>query len=108
MTREERQRRAAQRKEARTEMRRRELADKEMVAEAMRGVLRSSASSADQIIFAVEVLENLEPYSFVPHNSFSKMQQDEKSEAQRRAFREEFATRHPEFMRELESIKTST
>lgn len=106
--REARKQRAEQRKALERERWEQERRDRVTVAEAMRGLLRNPDSSPDQLIFAVEVLENLGYYHFIPTNSFSKIQQNEKTEAQRKAFREEFARRHPEIMQEIESAKKRT
>lgn len=106
--REARRRRTEERKALERERREQEHCDRITVAEAMRGLLRNSDSSPDQLIFALKILENLEHYSFIPYNSFSKIQQGEKADAQRRAFREEFARRHPEIMREIERAKANT
>ena len=106
--REARRKRAEERKAQERERWEQERRDRVTVAEAMRGLLQNPDSNPDQLIFAVEVLDNLGYYHFIPTNSFSKIQQDEKAETQRRAFREEFVTRHPEFMWELESVKAST
>ena len=106
--REARKQRAEQRKALEQERWEQERRDRVTVAEAMRGLLRNPDSNPDQLIFALEVLENLEHYSFIPYNSFSKMQRDEKAEAQRKAFREEFSRKHPELMKEFERAKTST
>lgn len=91
-----RKQRAEERKARERERWEQERRDKLIVAEAMRGLLKNPDTSADQVVFALEVLENLEHYRFIPHNSFSKIQQDEKSEEQRRAFREEFSRKHPD------------
>ena len=106
--REIRRRRSEERKARERERWEQERRDRLIVAEAMRGLLQNPDTSADRVIFALEVLENLEHYRFIPHNSFSRIQQDEKAEAQRRAFREEFSRKHPGLMRELKSVKTST
>lgn len=106
--REARKQRAEQRKALERERWEQERRDRVTAAEAMRGLLRNPDSNPDQLIFALEVLENLEHYSFIPYNSFSKIQQGEKAEARRLAFREEFARRHPEIMKEIESAKANT
>ena len=93
--REARKRRTEVRKAQERERWEQERRDRLIVAEAMRGLLKNPNTSADQAIFALEVLENIEHYSFIPHNSFSKIQQDEKTEAQRRTFKEEFIRKHP-------------
>lgn len=92
---EARRQRSEERKAQQRERWERERRDRLIVAEAMRGLLKNPDTSADQAIFALEVLENIEHYSFIPHNSFSKIQQDEKTEAQRRVFKEEFIRKHP-------------
>lgn len=105
MTAEERKQRAAARKAARAEAWRQELADKQMAAEAMRAILQRPDSSPEQLIFAGEVLDNLEYYSLVPYNSFTRIQTDEAAEERRRAFVKEFVHKHPEIAQEIEDAK---
>lgn len=93
--REARKQRAEERKARERERWEQERRDKQATAEAMRAVLKHPNSTPDQLIFAVEVLDNLGYYHFIPANSFSKIQQDEKTEAQRRTFKEEFIRKHP-------------
>lgn len=102
MTPEERKQRAADRKAARAAAWRQELADKKLTAEAMRAVLKHPDSSPQELIFAVEVLDGLELYHLIPHNSFTRIQADEAAEERRRAFVKEFAHKHPEIAQEIE------
>lgn len=108
MTPEERRERAASRKQARAETRRQERADKRLTAEAMRAVLQHPNSSPEQLIFAVEVLDSLECYRLIPCNSFTRIQADETADKRRKASMEEFSSKPPEIMQEIESAKTST
>ena len=105
MTPEERKKRAEERRAARAAAWRQELADKKLTAEAMRAVLKHPNSSPEQLIFAVEVLDGLELYHLIPHNSFTRIQADEAAEERRRAFIKEFTSRHPEIMQEVEGAK---
>ena len=105
MTPEERKQRAADRKAARAAAWRQELADKKLAAEAMRVILRHPDSSPQELIFAVEILDNLECYSLIPCNSFTRIQADVAAEEQRRAFVEEFTRKHTEIAQEIEGAK---
>ena len=89
-----RRQRTEERKARERERWEQERRDKQATAEAMRAVLKHPDSNPDQLIFAVEVLENLGYYHFIPTNSFSRIQQDVKADEQRRAFREEFSRKH--------------
>ena len=105
MTQEERKQRAEARKVARAEAWKQEQADKRLAAEAMRAILQHPDSSPQELIFAVEVLDNLEYYSLIPYNSFTRIQTDEAAEERRRAFVEEFTRKHPEIVQEIENAK---
>lgn len=71
----------------------------------MRTVLKHPDSSPQELIFAVEILDNLECYSLIPCNSFTRIQTDETAGERRRAFIEEFSSKHPEIMQEVEDAK---
>lgn len=105
MTQEERRERAEARKAARAEAWQQEQADKKLAAAAMRAILQHPDSSPQELIFAVEVLDNLEYYSLIPYNSFTRIQTNEAAEERRRAFVEEFTRKHPEIAQEIEDAK---
>ena len=106
--REARKQRAEQRKALEQERWEQERRDKQLAAEAMRSILANPDNAPSEKIFALEVLENLNYYHFIPHESFTKTRIDEAAEARRLAFREEFTHRHPEIMKEFESVKANT
>ena len=108
MTAQERQQRAAERKAYRQEKLEQEMRDEQLAAEAMRSILAHPDSIPAEKIFALEVLETITYHHFTPYESFTKTQINEGSEAQRKAFREEFAHKHPELMKEIESAKKRT
>ena len=91
-----RKERAEERKARRRAQWEREEHDKQTAAEAMREVLKHPDSTPAQKIFALEILENLNCYHFIPYKSFTKTQMDEAAEEQRRTFREEFSRKHPD------------
>lgn len=105
MTATERQERTAARRAARAAQLEQERKDQQLVCEAMRSILSHPDSTPAEMIFALEILENLNHYSFSPYESFTKTQIDEAAEERRRAFREEFAAHHPEIMKEIEDAK---
>lgn len=98
-----RRQQAEERKERRRADWEQEQADKQTAAEAMRDVLRHPDSTPAQKIFALEILDNLKFYDFIPYSGFTKTQTDEKAEEQRRAFKEEITRQHPEIMRAIEA-----
>lgn len=62
-----RQRNKAIRAAARAEREAQEKADKALVLEALRAVLKDPASTSEQRIFAVSVLDNMQHYYIVPY-----------------------------------------
>lgn len=98
-----RRERAEARRQAQRERWEQEQQDKERAAQAMREVLDSPDSSPAQKIFALEILDNLKYYRFIPYQGFTKMQTDEAADAKNAAFKKEFAAAHPEIMREIEA-----
>lgn len=62
-----RQRNKEARAAARAEREAQEKADKALVLEALRGVLRDPNATAEQRIFAVAVLDNMQHYYLVPY-----------------------------------------
>ena len=105
MTPEERAARREAKRANEAARREQERADKRLAAEAMRAIMKNPDSSPEQLIFALEVLDNLEYYSLIPYNSFTRAQTDEATDDRRRAFMEEFAARHPEIMKEIEAAR---
>lgn len=80
-----------------------EKADKERAIKNMREVMDDPDSTPAQKIFALEILDNLQLYHFIPYNSFTKLQADKETETQRQTFKEEFAAAHPEILLGIEA-----
>ena len=105
MTPEERAARREAKRASEAARREQERADKRLAAEAMRAIMKNPDSSPEQLIFALEVLDNLEYYSLIPYNSFTRAQTDEAAEERRREFAKEFWDKHPEIAQEIEDTK---